>query len=305
MVENIIETFNLSKIYKLKGQNRTIKALNDINLKIKEGEIFGLLGPNGSGKTTLIQILTTLQQPTSGYAIIDGYNVIKEPNFAKSRISLMMDHQMLYFRITGYDNLKFFCKLYGVPNYKEKILNSVKDFGLDGWLNQYVENYSNGMKMKLALFRSILLDRKILILDEPTLGLDIKTRAFIIKKLKDFKGLIFLTSHNMSVVEKLCDRVAFINKGNIIMIGSQEEVKQISKSAIKIEVEVLKNRDDLKSDLSHLDFISDIVDDKQKLIIQIKSRDYYKDLLLALSKYHILKVKEIDLNLEDLFLRYI
>ncbi|GAH97259.1 unnamed protein product, partial [marine sediment metagenome] len=111
-------------------------------------------------------------------------------------------------------------RIYEVPNYKEKISYLAKDFGLEKWLNQYVENFSSGMKMKLALCRTLLLDRKILFLDEPTLGLDVKSIALIIKKLKKLKKTIFLTSHDMGVVEKLCDRIAFINNGKIVKIGT-------------------------------------------------------------------------------------
>jgi len=120
MNKNIIETFDLSKIYKLKQRKKEIIALNEINISIKEGEIFGLLGPNGAGKTTLIQILTTLRQPTSGYALIDGNNILKKAKKAKSKVALMLDDKMLYYRITAYDNLKFFCKIYNVPNYDSK-----------------------------------------------------------------------------------------------------------------------------------------------------------------------------------------
>ncbi|MGB5911356.1 MAG: ABC transporter ATP-binding protein, partial [Promethearchaeia archaeon] len=196
MVNKIIETFNLTKIYKLKGKTKEINALNDVNISIEEGEIFGLLGPNGAGKTTLISILTTLLQPTSGYATIDGFNILKKPKRAKSRISLMLESDILYYRITGYDNLRFFCKLYLIPNYKEKIKSMAKEFGLEDWLNQYVEKYSSGMKMKLALLRTLLLDRKILFLDEPTLGLDVKMVNFVIDKLKESKKTIFITSHD-------------------------------------------------------------------------------------------------------------
>jgi ABC-2 type transport system ATP-binding protein len=117
MDNGIIQTFDLSKVYKLRGQNKEINALEDVNLSIKKGEKFGLLGPNGAGKTTLIHILTTIKQPTSGYATIDGYNILTNPNQAKEKVALMLESSMLYYRITGYDNLKFFCKIYNVPNY--------------------------------------------------------------------------------------------------------------------------------------------------------------------------------------------
>ena len=209
MTNNIIETFDLTKIYKLKGQNKEIIALNKVNLSIKEGEIFGLLGPNGAGKTTLIHILTTIKQPTSGYATINGDNILKNPKNAKRNLAIMLESKMLYFRMTGYANLKFFCKIYKVPNYKEKIYDISKEFGLERWLNQYVEHFSSGMKMKLALCRTLLLNRKVLFLDEPTLGLDVKSISLIINKLKNIKKTIFLTSHDMNVVEKFWNKEIF------------------------------------------------------------------------------------------------
>ena len=113
MVNNLIETIGLTKAFKLKGQEREITALNNVNLSIKEGEIYGLVGPNGAGKTTAINILTTLMQPTAGYAIIDGYNIHDDKNIKviRKKVALMLGTQMLYYRITAYDNLKLNCKL--------------------------------------------------------------------------------------------------------------------------------------------------------------------------------------------------
>ncbi len=305
MVNNIIETFDLTKIYRLKDRKGKIKALDKINLSVKEGEVFGLLGPNGSGKTTLLHILTTLKQPTSGYAVIDGYNILKKPKSAKAKVALMLENKVLYYRITAYDNLKFFCRIYCIPNYKEKIYHMAKEFGLEKWLNQYVENFSSGMKMKLAICRTLLLNRKILFLDEPTLGLDVETVSFIVNKLKDVKSTIFLTSHDMTVVEKLCDRIAFIKEGNILKIGTQEEIKRLIKVVIKIKVIIVENKNQLKAELNQQEFINDIIETKQGFIINLKNRLFYKDLLFILSKYKVLKVKELELSLEDLFLKII
>ena len=303
MANNIIETFDLTKKFKLKGKKKEITALDNVNLSIKEGEIFGLLGPNGAGKTTLIHILTTIKQPTSGYATIDGINILKNPKQTKARIALMLGSNMLYYRITAYENLKFFCKIYNVPNYQERINDMAKEFGLEKWLYQYVEHFSSGMKMKLALCRTLLLEREILFLDEPTLGLDVKIISFIIDKIKKSKKTIFLTSHDMSVVEKLCDRVAFIDKGKIIQIGTKDDIKRMMQKEIKIEIVINGSKNKLKSELNQESFINDIVNENNALIVSLKNRDAYKELLLILSKYHILKVKERELSLEDLFLK--
>jgi len=314
MTYKIVETFNLSKTYYLKkggylrGHKREFKAMDNVNISIKEGEIFGLLGLNGAGKTTLIQILSTLLQPTSGYALVDGFNILKKPIAAKSRIALMLESDMLYYRLTGYSNLKFFCKLYNIPNYKEKINRISKEFGLKKWLDQLVEKYSSGMKMKLSLMRTILLERKITFLDEPTLGLDVKSVAFMINKIKKMNSTIFLTSHNMSVVEKLCDRIAFINKGKIIKIGNKDDIKRFEQSEIKILVEIKENKNQLKNELINLDFVNDVIENENKkneLIVLLNNREDYQDLLSILVNYKIRKIKEQELSLEDLFLNLI
>lgn len=305
MVNKIIETFNLTKIYKLKGKTKEINALDDVNISIEEGEIFGLLGPNGAGKTTMISILTTLLQPTSGYATIDGFNILKKPKRAKSRISLMLESDILYYRITGYDNLRFFSKLYLIPNYKEKIKSMAKEFGLENWLNQYVEKYSSGMKMKLALLRTLLLDRKILFLDEPTLGLDVKMVKFVIDKLKETNKTIFITSHDMNVVEKLCHRVAFINYGKILKIGTQREVKQLIKGDIIIKIDISKNKNQLKQELNKQEFVDKTIDNENGLIINIKNRENYSDLFSILKNYSVQFIEEQQPSLEDLFLKLI
>jgi ABC-2 type transport system ATP-binding protein len=304
MAEHIIETFGISKKYKLK-RKKEILALNNINLSIKKGEIFGLLGPNGTGKTTLIQILTTLILPTTGYATIDGYNIIKNPKHAKSRISLMLGDNMLYNRITGYDNLKFSCKLFYVPNYKEKIKIIAKDLELDKWLNQYVEKYSSGMRMKLALCRTLLLNRKIMFLDEPTLGLDVNTTSFIINKLKQIKSTIILTSHDMTVVEKLCDRVAFISNGEILKIGSQKALRTLQQTEIKFIIKIFESKDQLKLELKQQDFIGDVIENKEGFVISLNARKNFKDLLFILANYNVLTIKEHEYSLEELFIKIV
>ena len=304
MTDMIIQTFALSKIYYLKGKERSIKALDNVNLNIKKGEIFGLLGPNGAGKTTLIQILTTLLQPTSGYAIIDGYHLLKNPERVRAKIALMLESDMLYYRITGYDNLKFFCKLYNVQNYQMKIEAMAKKLGIENWLDQYVEMLSSGMKMKLALCRTLLLEREILFLDEPTLGLDVNTIAHFVDIIRDFKGTIIFTSHDLSVVEKLCDRIAFINQGKIINVGTKEEVKDLIESDIKIEISITNRKNELISVLKEKAYVSNIDSIKKDIImVRLKDRSNYAEFLQTLSHYKINGIKEKETSLEDLFLK--
>ncbi|KKM98495.1 hypothetical protein LCGC14_1157420 [marine sediment metagenome] len=302
MTKEIIRTFNITKDYKLKGGKEVLRALDDVNISINEGKIFGLLGPNGAGKTTLIQILTTILQPTSGYAIINGHNILKKPKLAKSNIALMLESDMLYYRITAFDNLKFFCKIYNIPNYEEKIKKMVGEFGLEKWLFQYVENFSSGMKMKLALCRTLLLERKILFLDEPTLGLDVKSVSFIVNKLKNINKTIFLTSHDMNVVEKLCNRIAFINNGKILKIGDKHDIKKLEQRGIEIVITIEGNKERLISELKSQEFIDEVLSNKNKLSLILNDRQNYDKLFSILSRYKILKILEKELSLEDLFI---
>ncbi|MFX1383808.1 MAG: ATP-binding cassette domain-containing protein [Promethearchaeota archaeon] len=298
-----IELFNLSKKYKLKGKGKFIKALDNINLKIKDGEIFGLLGPNGAGKTTLISILTTLIQPTSGYATILGRNILEEAWFIRENVGLMFGGDMIYHRLTGYKNLKFFCKLYGIKNYKVKIKNFAEKFNLADWLNQYVEYYSKGMKLKLALARVLLTEPKILLLDEPMLGLDPNTTRDIIDILRDLKMTIFLTSHRMDVVSRLCKRIAFLKEGKIIKIDTQENLKKTVFRKTMIQLEVSKNKTELIKSLNMLSFVNDIKENVNIISFLIEKRENFPELFNFLKDFPIIRFNEKEPSLDDLFIK--
>ncbi len=304
-MDPLIKTVNLSKEYRLKKRHKKILALNNVNLEIFKGEKFGLIGPNGAGKTTFISILTTLIQPTNGYAIINGYNILKNPNKIKKYIGLMFGSDMIYYSITGYNNLKFFAKIYEVPNYKQKIEEIAQMLELTKWMNEYVERYSTGMKTKLSVARMLLINPEIFFLDEPTLGLDVSTTNFIIEKLKELDKTIILCTHNMSIVEKLCERIAFINHGEIIKMGNKRDLKYIFQKGIPIFIEITEKKQQLFNNLSNLDFIIDCIDSKSGLLITLKERNDYSRLLSNLQNYPLTKIEEKVLSIEELFIKLI
>jgi ABC-2 type transport system ATP-binding protein len=180
-----------------------------------------------------------------------------------------------------------------------------KEFEIDKWLNEYVERYSSGMKCKLSLCRVLLLDPKILFLDEPTLGLDVKTTNFIISKLKSLNKTIFVTSHNMEVIDKLCTKIAFINKGKIIKYGSKEELQDLFQKSIKIHVGITDGKSKLKEELEEEKYVSNVSDGPEGLSIELVKRSFYNNLIKILGRYNILKIKEIDMTIEDLFLKIV
>jgi len=298
-----IEIFNLGKNYKIKGKKREITALKNINLNVKRGEIFGLLGPNGAGKTTMVSILTTLIQPTDGYAIVLNRNILTNPRYIKRNIGLMLGADMIYYRMTGYKNLKFFCKIYGIKDYKQKINNLAERFGLINWLNQLVENYSSGMKVKIALARVLLTDPKILFLDEPMLGLDPTFVNELINILLKLNKTIFLTSHQMNVVQKLCDRIAFLKNGEIITVDTRENfMKLLKEKEVRLSVKISSKQDKFINQLKNLDFISDIKTENEKILITIPNESYYPKLFENLKNFPIIQINEQNPTLEDVFI---
>ncbi len=302
MISSAIEAINLKKIYKLRGKNKTVKALDGLTLSIKKGEIFGLIGPNGAGKTTFIDILTTVRTITSGEAYIEGFNIQTEVARAKTHVSLMLGGGMNYGGLTGYSNLKYYAKIYRVNNYKQKIFELAKSFGLEKWLDQYAFKYSSGMKVKLALCRTLLINRPILLLDEPARGLDVKSRDLMIKVFKDSNKTILVTSHNMDLVDELCDHIAFINKGKIVKVGKKEEIiKSLEESEIQIETSVRKNIEPLLLELKDLDYVRKVGTISKNIKIDIINRNYYNDLISVLTKYEILTIKENEMSIGDVF----
>ncbi|MDO8537292.1 MAG: ABC transporter ATP-binding protein [archaeon] len=240
-----IETVKLVKDFKItKSEKRgiasfffpkkiSIRAVDNISLNIEENEIFGLLGPNGAGKTSLIKLMTGLLNPTSGNVKIFSKPIEKQ----KNQIGLMLGYDMIYYRLTGYDNLKYFAQIYGVKEFDSKISELSKMLGLNSRLDDYVENYSLGMKSKLAMARALIHEPKVLFLDEPTLGLDPAISIEIRKYIKKLNKTVFLTTHYVEEAMQLCNRIAIMHKGQIIKINSPEKFGNITQEFISLTEE--------------------------------------------------------------------
>ncbi|HHU92427.1 MAG TPA: ABC transporter ATP-binding protein [Halanaerobiaceae bacterium] len=214
-------------IYKLSKKYKNKVALDELSLTVHRGEIFGLLGPNGSGKTTTINIMTGLLKPDSGYCQVFGKDSTGLDESIYSKIGVVFEEKNLYLRLTGYQNLGFFASLYGVG---EDIINSLLEkYDLLEAAHRQVKTYSKGMRQRLLLCRALLNDPELLILDEPTDGLDPLSLKIIHNSLKELRAegkTIFLSTHYMEEAERLCDRLAFLNKGRLVAINSPGELKE-------------------------------------------------------------------------------
>src|SRR5579872_5966595 len=231
-----IEIRDLRKVYISKrGVLRRHKvenvALAGIDLTIGRGELFGLLGPNGAGKTTTTKVLTTLLLPTSGTARVLGLDVVRHTGELRRRIGFVFGGDRgLYWRLSGYDNLRYFADLYRIPPSvsRRRIPELLGQLGLAGREHDKVEGYSRGMKQRLHLARGLLNDPEVLFLDEPTIGLDpvgARDLRALVRGLADAGKTIFLTTHYMFEADAICDRVAVITKGRIVAHGTPESLK--------------------------------------------------------------------------------
>ena len=235
MAKFVLEVDKLTKKYKSRI------AVNEVSFEIIEGEIFGLIGPNGAGKTTIIKMISGLAKPTSGNVYIDGISLTSHYEKAIAKLGGIIETPEMYSYMTGMENLKFFASLYpGIT--REKIDEVVKLVGMEKRINDKVKNYSLGMKQRVGIAQALLHDPKLLILDEPTNGLDpngIKDmRKFLIGLAKKRHISILISSHILSEMEQLCDTVAIIDNGKILEVKTLEQIKRGLQDEQKVCIKV-------------------------------------------------------------------
>ncbi len=240
----MIELKHVSKKYK-----KDKKVIDDLNLKIKDGEIFGFLGPNGAGKTTTIKMITGILEINDGDIFIDDKSIIKEPLEAKKNMGLVPDNPDVFLKLKGIEYLNFIADIYNVSTEDriERIKILSEKFEIINVLNNKIESYSHGMRQKLLIVGVLLHDPKNWILDEPLTGLDPKS-SFQLKKLMrehaDNNNTVFFSTHILDVAERLCDRIGIIDKGKLLFVGTYEEMKKElkeNKSLEELFMEITKN----------------------------------------------------------------
>jgi sodium transport system ATP-binding protein len=222
----MIEVNGLTKSFK------SVNAVDNINFKVNNGEIVGLLGENGAGKTTTLRMLATMLKSTSGTSIINGYDINKDPSKVRKEVGILFGGEVgLYDRLTAFENIMYFAQLNGISKEDAtKHIEYLADIlGMKDYINRRVGKFSRGMKQKVAIARSIVHNPSVMLFDEPTIGLDVSSikivQDFILKCKKDGKAILF-SSHSMNEVEKLCDRIIIINKGKLIETGTANYLKE-------------------------------------------------------------------------------
>lgn len=242
----MIQIQNLSKSY-IKGK----KSVDNLNLEIKDGEIFGFLGPNGAGKTTTIKMMTGILNPDEGDVLVDGKSIQKEPLEAKRNFGFVPDSPDMFLKLKGIEYLNFLADIYEISekDRKERIETLTKKFEIYENLNSEIQSYSHGMRQKTVICGVLLNNPKNWILDEPMTGLDPKSSFDLKEMMRQHvqKGnSVFFSTHVLEVAEKLCDRVGIINKGKLVFVGSFEEMKNKFKENTSLEelfLEITENEE--------------------------------------------------------------
>jgi ABC-2 type transport system ATP-binding protein len=226
MTENAIELNNITKKF------GDFTAVDNLSLTVEEGEIFGFLGPNGAGKSTTIRMLCTLTQPTSGFAKVAGFDLIKDSARVRQNIGLVAEKMIMYDRLTAAENLRFFGKLYALPKQKleERINDLLELVNMQEWKNTQISKFSTGMKQRINVIRALLPEPEILFMDEPTLGLDPQTTFSIrdiTREINQEGVTVILTTHAMTEAEALSERVAIIDHGKIAALDTPQNLKNM------------------------------------------------------------------------------
>ena len=290
---NIIEVKNLNKSFGKK------KVLNNVSLSVSEGEIVGFIGPNGAGKTTTIKLILGLQKIDSGTVVINGYDIVKDFKKAIEKVGAIVESPDLYMYLSGLDNLKMIASMYNGVDSK-RIDEIVKLVGLENRIKDKVSKYSLGMRQRLGIAASLIHSPNVLILDEPTNGLDpegIKELRALLKKLaKKEKMGVLISSHNLSELESFCTDVCLIKNGEILTTASIEEIRKADKSSYLFKLDKTTGLEDLLSK-----------DDKvinDTLVKMFIDEEDVPDMMLKLFKegYKIYEVKKDTLTLEEAFI---
>ena len=230
----LIETANLVKKYGDK------LAVEDVSFQVNAGEIFGFLGPNGAGKTTTIKMIVGLLRPSSGVVKVGGYDVVAQPLQAKAACGYVPDEPNLYGKLTGRELLRFVGDLYGLDRIQaaRRSEELLRLFNLDEAADDTTDSYSHGMKQKTSLAAALVHDPRVLILDEPTVGLDPKSARMIkdiLRQMADRGSAVMLSTHILEIAQNMCDRIGIINKGKLIAVGTMDELRQLGQGESSLE----------------------------------------------------------------------
>jgi ABC-2 type transport system ATP-binding protein len=306
MSEDIIKAEGLTKVF-----NHSLVAVDHINFSVKHGEIFGFLGPNGAGKTTTINMLITILKPTDGHAYILGSDIAKQNAEVRNAIGVVPQEYTADEDLTGYENILLCADLYGIPRSisKKRAAELLELVELTAFKDKRVQTYSGGMRRRLELACGLVNRPKLLFLDEPTLGLDVQTRSatwnYVKTLKKEFGMTLFMTTHYLEEADALCDRIAIIDHGKIIVVGTPEELKEsLGGDIITLSIQQDVDITDLVSKIEH---VKEVKRENGSYMVKSENGEITAPLIIeALRKkgYVVTKLSLTKPTLNEVYLQY-
>jgi ABC-2 type transport system ATP-binding protein len=306
MSEEIIKAEGLTKVF-----NKSLTAVDHVNFSVYNGEIFGFLGPNGAGKTTTINMLITVLKPTEGTASVLGYDIVKQAREVRNVIGVVPQEYTADEDLTGYENVILCADLYGIPREisKKRALELLELVELTDFKDKRVETYSGGMRRRLELACGLINRPKVFFLDEPTLGLDVQTRAatwdYIRRLKKEYGMTLFMTTHYLEEADALCDRIAIIDQGRIVVTGTPSELKDsLGGDIITISI---KENADVNEIIRNIEHVKEAKNENGSYRIKAESGEITAPLIIeALRKkgYTVTRLSLTEPTLNEVYLEY-
>ena len=306
-MENIVETKKLTKAY------GGFVAVNELDMEVKKGEVFGFLGPNGAGKTTTILMLMGLSVPTKGTAIVAGHDIVEESREVRRVASILPEYSSLYGDLTAWENLDYIGRLNDQP--KEERENRVGDMlelvGMSNWADSKLESFSRGMKQRVGIASTLMKDPQVVFLDEPTIGLDpVATREVreLIMKLNREKELtVVMTSHLLHEIQMTCGKIGIINRGKLILLESMENLNKVMSGGEdrRVEFMLTEAAPDLVRDLEAVKGVKSVTQENGRLYVY-GGADSDLEVSRTITRHgaYILMMKPREYTLEEIFMKY-
>ena len=306
MSNDVIVADRLTKVF-----NKSLVAVDHISFSVKEGEIFGFLGPNGAGKTTTINMLITVLKPTEGTASVLGYDIVRQGSKVREVIGVVPQEYTADEDLTGYENIMLCADLYGIPREiaKKRAIELLELVELSKFKDKKVETYSGGMRRRLELACGLINRPKVLFLDEPTLGLDVQTRAatwdYIRRLKKEYGMTLFMTTHYLEEADALCDRIAIIDHGKIIATGTPSELKDsIGGDIITLSI---KENADVSEVIRSVENVKEVINENGVYRVKAEYGEVTAPLIIeALRRkgYTVTKLSLTEPTLNEVYLEY-
>ncbi|HEX9913509.1 MAG TPA: ABC transporter ATP-binding protein [Candidatus Bathyarchaeia archaeon] len=306
-MENIVETQKLTKAY------GDFIAVNELDMEVKKGEVFGFLGPNGAGKTTTILMLMGLSVPTKGTAIVAGHDVVEESREVRRVASILPEYSSLYGELTAWENLDYIGRLNDQP--KEERENRVAEMldivGMSKWADNKLESFSRGMKQRIGIASTLMKDPQVVFLDEPTIGLDpVATREVrdLIMRLNKEKDLtVVMTSHLLHEIQMTCSKIGIINRGKLILLESMENLNKTMSGGEdrRVEFMLTETTPDLVKDLESVNGVKSVAQENGRLYVY-GGADSDLEVSRTITRHgaYILMMKPREYTLEEIFMKY-